>query len=587
MLFDANSAANTRSVGGESIPGGLLAEQKKSVSPKKSSAKKATGDKKRRRAGEQGTQNRTALLLKTLLMAELAMKRGMIQLAVKNYLEAAQLSRDVNIAERATQIAINARDEAGAMKAARLWVELDSSNIEAHRVMATLLVRNGRTKEALRHLEAVIADGTPHEEQSYMLIASLLRKERDRHAAMQVMEKLVAKRSGNINALFAYSQLAFMVGEYKKAEVVITKAIAIKDDWPQAHIMRTTILSRQGRDKEALQYLDDVVNRYPNIHELRLNYARKLVDARELARARDQFRELADHPDKVIRSDAVYALGLLSMELSDRRVAAGYFEKLVEMNMRSNEASYHLGQIEERDGDINKAIQHYSLVRYGDYNIDALIRIAVLTARMGKVADAREQLKNIYRDAKTADIQMRIYLAEGEILRNDKQYEEAFSIYTEALAELPDNIELLYARALTAEKLDRIDVAVQDLKAIVKRQPNNAQALNALGYTMVDRTDRIEEGAKYVERAYQINSRDAAIIDSMGWVYYRRGKYPEALSFLRKAFEISKDSDIAAHLGEVLWVSGDQRAAREVWEEALRETPSHKILLDVMKRFTE
>jgi len=523
-------------------------------------------------------------LIEKLLVAEIAGQRGMLKTAVRYYVEAAKLSRDPQIAERAARIAVYARETSKALEAARLWVELSPMNLDARQVLSALLVRNGKTDEALSHFEAVIADGDQDEQKGYLLITSLLSKEQDKMAALKVMAKLVAKRQNSVHAHYAYSHLALLVGEYQKAEKGIHKALELKPGWVQAQILLVNILSRQGRDKEALAHLDQVVSDNSDDHSLRLFYARKLVDAKRLVEAREQFSKLIDTDNEDAQADALYALGLLSLQLGDRDDAEDYFKKLVDIGKRANEANYYLGQMAEREEEYPRAIEYYSQVQYGDHNIDAQIRIAVLIAKTGKVEQARQSLQSI--DTKTSDVSLRVFLAEGEILRNSKQFQKAFDLYTEALAELPDNIELLYARALTAEKVGLLDVTIQDLQEIIERQPNNAQALNALGYTLVDRTDRVADGVKLVERAYKLNTNDPAITDSMGWAYYRIGRHKEALGLLRKAFSMNNDAEIAAHLGEVLWVSGDQHGAKEVWDAALRETPEHRVLLDVINRFT-
>jgi len=526
-----------------------------------------------------------ALLLERLLVAEIAGQRGQLDLAVQNYVEAAQISQSAEIAERAARVAIYARDNNNALIAARLWLELDSSSLDAHQVLAALLVRKGRTDEALQHFEVVIADGDKDEHKGYLLITSLLSKEQDKQAALAVMEKLVAKRQKNIHALYAYAHLALLVGEYKKSEQAIEKAIKIEPDWAKAHILLVNILSRQGRDKESLQILQSVLDKNPDDYSLRLFYARKLVDVRRLKDARDEFLKLVDNPDQDASGDALYALGLISLQINEDKAATSYFKKLLGRGKRLNEANYYLGQLAEQEEQYKEAVQFYSSVRFGEHKVEANIRIAVLIAHEGKVEEARQRLHAI--EAKSGDIELRLYLAEGEILRDNKQDIEAFDLYTEALAELPDNTELLYARALTAERIDRLDVAIQDLREIVLRQPANARALNALGFTLVDRTDNIDEGVSLIERAYKIDSKDAAILDSMGWAYYRQGRHSEALGYLHQAFKKNKDGEIAAHLGEVMWVSGNKAGARDVWDAALQETPSHKILLDVIKRFTE
>ena len=211
--------------------------------------------------------------------------------------------------------------------------------------------------------------------------------------------------------------------------------------------------------------------------------------------------------------------------------------------------------------------------------------MAEVDAKAGKVTQARERLQAVEVDS--LELEQQLLLAEGEILREVKMYQEAFDLYSEGLASMPDNLNILYARALTAEKIERIDVTFSDLEKIIKLDPENGQALNALGYTLVDRTDRIKQGLDYIMRAYELTPDDPAILDSIGWANYRLGNHEEALKYLRMAFEKLKDAEIAAHLGEVLWVLGEKDSARDVWDEALRETPTHKLLNDVIKRFTK
>ncbi len=524
------------------------------------------------------------LLIEKILVAEIAGQRGKLPTAVRSYIEAAKLSKDPAIAERAARIAVYARETKAAMEAAQLWVELSPLNLDARQVLAALLVKSGRTDEALSHFEVVIADGEQDEQKGYLLITSLLSKEHDKKAALGIMEKLVAKRQDSVHAHYAYSHLALLVGEYEKAGAAIQRALQLKPEWIQAHILLVNILSRQGKEKESLEHLSQIVAEHSDDHSLRLFFARKLVDSKRLTEAREEFSKLIDTDDDDARADALYALGLLSLQLNDKDDAENYFKKLIELGKRANEAHYYLGQMAEQQRDNALAIEHYSQVEYGDHTVEAQIRIAVLVARTGNVEQARQSLHSI--DARSSDVRLQVFLAEGEILRNSQQFQKAFDLYTESLAELPDNIELLYARALTAEKVNRLDVTIQDLREIIERQPNNVQALNALGYTLVDRTKQIAEGVKLVERAYKLNTNDPAITDSMGWAYYRQGRYQDALRLLRKAFALNKDAEIAAHLGEVMWVNGDRDGAKEIWDEALRETHEHKILLDVINRLT-
>jgi tetratricopeptide (TPR) repeat protein len=527
--------------------------------------------------------NLSAELLYRLLTAEIAGQRGHIHTAVKQYLAAAKESRDPVVAERATRIAVYARDDASALEAAELWTQLQPHNIEAHQVAAAMYVRAGNTQKAHAQLEQILADSKRGDRHTFMLITALLSKEKDKKVALKVMEQLVATRQDNPEALYAYAQLALLVGDLDKAEKAAEQVRSLRPEWADTHILLSNILYRQGHKVEAMAKLKAAVERYADNATLRDYYARRLVDEKRYKDARDQFQILLENSPQ--NHEAEYALGLLSMQLHDLDGAEEHFQHLVDIKNRVNEASYYLGQIAEQRDKQETAIHWYEAVTGGQYQIDAQIRIALVEARMGKVDKARERLHEI--QPESAEMEQRLYLAEGEILTQAKQYQEAFDLYNEALAKMPDNLALLYARSLSAEKVEKIDVALADLKKIIEVDPNNIQALNAYGYTLVDRTDRIKEGYGYIQQAYNMQPGDPAILDSMGWANYRLGKYAEAIKYLRKAMESLKDPEIAAHLGEVLWVSGDHDQARTVWEAARHETPSHKKLLEVIKRFTQ
>lgn len=522
-------------------------------------------------------------LLFRLLLAEIAGQRGNISIAVKQYLAAAQASRDPAVIERATRIAVYARDNDSAMQAAQLWSEVQPTNIEAQQVAAAMHVRTGNTELAHQHLEKVVELSAKGDHSTFMLITSLLGKERDKQTALKAMQQLVASRQNNPEAVYAYGQLAVLVGDLDVASKAAQDAIRLRPDWADAYILYSNTLYRQGKKVQAMAELEQAVERNPKNPGLRDYYARRLVDEKRYDDARRQFEVLLElNPES---SEAGYALGLLSLQMRDMQAAAKLFKDLVKRGQRVNEASYYLGQIAEQQEQPEVAMQWYSVVGSGQYKIDAQIRIAVIESRAGKVSEARQRLHAIHPE--NAEVEQRLLLAEGEILRGAKMYQEAFDLYSDGLGRLPGNVSLLYARALTAEKIERVDVTFADLEQIIKLEPNNAQALNAFGYTLVDKTDRTREGLRHIEKAYQIQPDDPAIMDSMGWANYRLGNYAEALKYLRMAFERLKDSEIAAHLGEVLWITGDRDEARNIWDEALRETPSHKLLLDVIKRFTK
>jgi tetratricopeptide (TPR) repeat protein len=177
-----------------------------------------------------------------------------------------------------------------------------------------------------------------------------------------------------------------------------------------------------------------------------------------------------------------------------------------------------------------------------------------------------------------------LYLAEAEILRDSGRYEASFELLGRALGEYPEDNNLLYARGLAAEKLDLLDILEQDLRAIIATDPENGHALNALGYTLADRTDRYQEALGYLTKAIALLPDDSAVLDSMGWIKYRLGDLDVSLEYLRRAYEQSPDPEIAAHLSEVLWSSGKHDEARELWRQANEENPENEFLLDVKGR---
>ena len=397
------------------------------------------------------------------------------------------------------------------------------------------------------------------------------------------MEQLVAKRRQDPDALYAYAYLAMLVGSLDKASTAVNEAIELVPNWSEAHILRANILVRQGQSEQVMSLLQDALESYPDDAAIRLFYARRLVDERRYEQAREQFSALLDYkPDA---PEALYALGLLNLQTQRPGDAQRNFERLIELGQRVDESYYYLGQVAEMEKDTAAAMRYYTEVRKGSNYIDAQISIAAILAEQGDIDAARARVQNI--SAPTLDVELRLYLAEGEILRSANQLEEAYEVYSLALQQMQDNSQLLYARALTAEQLGRVDEAVTDLARIVKNEPNNAEALNALGYTLVDMTERVTEGQQSIEKALKLKPSDPAILDSMGWAYYRLGEHEKALRYLQQAFDKLQDPEIAAHLGEVLWVLGNKERAREIWDEALRETPKDKVLLNVIERFAQ
>lgn len=516
-----------------------------------------------------------------LLVAEIAGRRGRMDLALKNYLEVARSTRDPAVAERAVRIAVFARNQEGGLEAASLWTQIAPDSTDARQVYAALLLRAGEIDTAVRQLDAAIPyfPGGPAE--AYPRIGDMLARERDKTVAVAVMARLVGGRPDDLYAQSAYAQLLARAGQTDRAVEVYERVLALDPDNQQTLVIYARLLQRQGKTEQALVTLNDALNKNPNADRVRLTYARLLVDTKQYEGALQQFARLSQRaPDN---ADVRYAYGLLLMQTNHMDMAEAQFKELIARQERVPIAYYYLGQIAESRDDIEGALSAYRNVREGEHRLNAQIRAAVLLAESGRVVQARAHLHGLRGDNSQQVI--RIYRAEAEILVKRKEYGEAMQVYDGALADFPDDTDLLYSRAMLAEKMDDIEQLERDLRAILAREPNNADALNALGYTLADRTDRYVEAYELVKRAFELKPDDHYVIDSMGWTLYRMGRLQEALGHLRRAMALNGDPEIAAHLGEVLWVMGDKKGAREIWDSALRNTPDDPRLLDVKKRF--
>ncbi len=520
-------------------------------------------------------------LLYKLLVAETALQRGQYAVGLTQYYRLAQRTRDPRLAAKATRIAVFVRDQQSALQAARLWVEIDPANLAARQAISAAYIRNDEPDAALEHLEYVLAQESDDSERGFMLVASLLSREQDLQTALMVMERLVDSHQENYAAWHAYAHLALRASMFDKADAGIKRSLHLAPKNSSAIMLQTRIMQLKGDKDAALEYLDQQVRALPDETVLRLTYARQLVDSRDYEEAFAQYKiVIKQAPGDV---DVLFALGLLALQLEQQDSAYDYLTQARETGQRVDDARFYLGQLEELRENRTAAMEHYSFVARGDNLVEARVRQAVIAAQLGDVDRARDYLHSLHVNAPAQ--RQRIFLVEGDLLRDAERHQEAMALYDHALGEMPENIPLLYARAMVAERLGLLDQTERDLVAIIALDADNVDALNALGYTLADRTDRYQEAYAYVKRALELRPNDNAILDSMGWVFYRLGKYNEAIKALRKSLEIRLDPEVAAHLGEVLWVNGEQEDAREIWKQALEISPGDKRLLTIMERF--
>ncbi len=516
-----------------------------------------------------------------LLVAEIAIFRGQTDLAVEHYLELARIQDNPAIAARAVQVAVFGQNLEAASEAAQRWIELEPDQLEALQIIATIYIRQHNIDEAFEYLDDLIEISDIEDRDLFPSLLGVLAREKNIKTVLAVTYKIAKKYPDRAYIQYLHGILAAQGGQPEVALEYLDRALA-SEEIDEAYSGRAKILLQLGRREEAVLSLQKAVLNRPNDQKLRLTYARLLVDVKQYESARVEFEKLRQaSPDD---AELLYTLGLLSLESGQLDEAEKYMMQLIEMEQRPGEAQYYLGRIYESRNRHDDAINWYRQVHIGEYRFDAQLRIAYLLGKSGAFQQAREHLKSMLKGSQSDGSLVRIYLAEGDLLRTEKRYAKAMEVYDTALNIIPGNSDLLYARALTAERVGRIDILEQDIKTILKTEPDNGHALNALGFTLADQTDRFEEAYGYLKRAIEILPEDAAVMDSLGWVNYRLGKFDEAIRLLSKALAQYEDTEIAAHLGEVLWVSGAEEEAKKVWNKALQKVPDDPYLEKVMRR---
>ena len=524
-------------------------------------------------------------LMFEVLAGELAGKLGDLDASKRYYSRAAELSDDPDVIERAMRIAIFAKDWPLALDAAHRWSEVQDDNLEAQQVLGILYLRQGDLDSAEKYFSKVMDAAADSPSKGYSIIASTLIRVDEVEKSLQLMERLVAKHFDNPYGHLSYANLAMQARKFRLAVDQSELALGFKPDLTEARILRARALSSLGDHESAFVEMKSLVDSDPSNFDLRLGYARMLLQANRFMDAGMQLETLLEQ--RPSDPDLLYTLGLTYVQTEDYAKAKTYFQSLVDNNHRLDEAYYYLARINEELGDNNEAVENYKQVAFGELYLDSAIRLAELYVELESLEYARNHLNEIRESISNPDEIIRLFLAEGHLLHEQGMYRDAYDLYSQGLREFPRHPDLLYARALTADYFDRIDLLEADLLDILQNDPDNANALNALGYTLADRGLRIDEAQKYVERAFALKPEDPAVIDSMGWIHFRLGNYAEAESYLRKALDLMDDAEIVGHLGELLWAQGNYEEARNLLREAMERHPTDSYIQKLIKQFSE
>lgn len=516
----------------------------------------------------------------SLLTAEIAGQRNRFDIALANYVEQAKETRDPGVAERAFRIAEYLGADQEALDTSLIWAKAAPDNLDAQRAAAIQLARTGQYDESMVYMEKVLnGQGDTHFD--FLALSAAETDPDTRAGLLQSFDRLLKKYPDNGQLLFGKALLLQQDGRPQEALHLLEDNSASKHDVAPL-LLRARLLQSMKRSDEALPLLKAGIKEHPDDKRVHLAYARLLVEQNRLEDAKAEFSALVEQfPDD---DDLRFSLALVCLEAQAWDEAKVYLQELVERDSHVDSAHFNLGRLAEEQKDPETALKEYALVGPGNDFLPAQLRSTEILLDQKRYDDAARRLAET-RD-RQPDYAIQLYLIEAEGLSNRDQVDRAWAVIQQGLKQFPDDLNLLYTRSMLAEKRNDLAQMEQDLRLIIQREPDNAMALNALGYTLADRTTRYSEARDLIQKAHSLNPDDPAILDSLGWVNYRLGNLSEAETYLRKALERFPDHEVAAHLGEVLWAQGKQSEARKVWATALQSQPDSAVLRDTMLRLT-
>ncbi|MGH8086072.1 MAG: tetratricopeptide repeat protein [Lysobacter sp.] len=518
--------------------------------------------------------------LEPLLAAEFAVQSGRLEDAARWYLDAARAAQDVELAERATRIALLAKDNARAAQALELWREQGGEGVTLIAAEATLALRDNKLRRARKHLvELLQMPGDDGWRQALGVIAG---GARDPEQAADLLDALVedGRIPDTLQAWLAFGGLAQRLGQPELAETIVAEVVERFPGEPRVALLRASQLREADRDDEAREVLESVAEQASGDAELRLAMAYEYDALGDLAAAS---AILARGP----QDDQTYALrASLLARAEDKTALVDLYEELRrDAGKPDPQRRLLLGQMAEFLERFDEALDWYRGVPGGPQRWPAKLRSANVLHELKRADEAFALLHEVQADASAPDQPRRdAYLLEAALLEEGGDDEAVMGAFSRGLAAFPDDLEILYARALAWERRDDIARAEADLRRILVIEPESVAALNALGYTLADRTDRYQEALELINRARAAEPDNAAIIDSYGWVLYRLGRPEDALGELRRAFALQKDAEIGAHLGEVLWVLGKREEARKYFEQAREIDPDNRALQRALEK---
>lgn len=517
--------------------------------------------------------------LMALMTAEMAARDQDYDLVLQNYLKVARETRDEAVVTRAFSAAQYLKNEAAFTEMTLLWAEIAPDNVEVQQQAAFELIKMHKLPEALSHMEKVLELEGPASFDRVAMHAKSLPPE-ERAQLLQLYEQILARHPDNGELRYGYAVLLELNNQPDRALATTESLLNETPDNSAVITLHARLLKNTQGNAKAIAFLKAREKLLMSDMQLGNFYARALIDTNELQEAEKVYKQLAKGFPDATHLRLSYAL--VALENGKVSEAKKTLLKLVEEGQHANEAHFYLARIAELEKDTNTAILEYRQVERGGNYFNALARAAFLLTEAGKDSEAQALFAEARQSSPAQEPQ--IWELEINLLTELNRIDDALALADQALNAYPDSHSLLYVRAMLQERKDNLEGMERDLRAILEEDPQNAVALNALGYTLVDRTDRLDEARQLIEKAYAIDPQNPAIIDSVGWLLFRTNQIEQSISYLEQAYAKFPDPEVGAHLGEVYWVSGQKDKALKIFRENYTKDPAHRILDKTLKR---
>lgn len=520
-------------------------------------------------------------ILARAILAELAGQRGDTAQSLAEYVELSRETGDLNVIKRTMRIAVFMRNAEASLEMAKLWLDREPSSREARQTIAIQMIALGRYGDALDHFVTLLEDGYPV---NFRLMSGRLAADANgalyRDALIGDFSDLLVRFPRNESLKLALAQLYQQNKQNAEAYAIVSRLADELNDNPEVVLTEVQLLDAMGETARSQKRLAEALKKHGDHKQLRFQYGRKLIEQRDFDSAREQFGILVEQDPN--DHDIVYSLALLNMEVNQLDAARGYLERLVTNGKRLDDAHYYLGYISTQENDADAAIEHFLRISGGTNFLQAQRNLTQLMIDAGRYDEAKAHLQNVR--FRNADYNIPLLTMEANLLMDSGRKDDAASLLDSSIEAFPNDIQLLFLRSVLSTERNDLALMEQDLRKIIELDPTSPLAYNSLGYTLADRTDRVEEAYELIQRAAELSPDDPAVIDSLGWVQYRLGMLAEARKNLTRAYELLPDHEVAAHLGEVLWVLGERNEATRVWRSALQMEPDSSLIRNTVQR---